>query len=88
MHAYFFQVELRRYAADFARPIPVIDLDGNDKITPSEFSIGMEKLMVPLDPDQVKKACSIVAGLHTENAGAEARRRAGTCTRAQPASAC
>ena len=53
---------------DFSRPVSVIDLDGNDKITPSEFCIGMEKLMVPLKREEIQKACAMVAGLHTKNA--------------------
>jgi hypothetical protein len=43
-------------------------LDGNDKITPNEFCIGMEKLMVPLKREEIQKACAMVAGLHTQNA--------------------
>jgi hypothetical protein len=40
-----------------------IDLDGNDMITPSEFCIGMEKLMVPLKREEIQKACAMVAGV-------------------------
>jgi hypothetical protein len=84
MHAYLFQVgNATIHAVDVVSPLPVIDLDGNDSISPSEFTIGMDKLMVPLHPERIKKACAIVAGLHAEHAGAEARRLAGICTRAR-----
>jgi hypothetical protein len=75
---------------DFSRPVSVIDLDGNDMITPSEFCIGMEKLMVPLKREEIQKACAVVAGLRTEKAYTNVNTQHGdtqTCERV-PGRAC